>query len=269
MTALPQLDMIERVKTLCRQDERLVAAMMYGSFTRGEGDEFSDIEFLLFFADEALPTVDPRAWVEQIALVALFFVNEFGIHAAVFANLVRGEFHFDPASSIKKAETWRGAVWFPSVAAALIVDRSGELSRYLAPLVGPPRQDSPSQAQFLCDSFLNWTLFGTNVLARGEVARAAEILRIVQDDLLKMARLLEGRTEHWITPTKCLESEISPGAYARYISCSAAVDRGALGAAYRHAWRWGREMMTGLAARYPVTLSTPLLDALEDRILEP
>ena len=102
------------------------------------------------------------------------------------------------------------------------------LSRYLAPLVGPPRQDSPSQAQFLCDSFLNWTLFGTNVLARGEVARAAEILRIVQDDLLKMARLLEGRTEHWITPTKCLESEISPGAYARYISCSAAVDRGAL-----------------------------------------
>ena len=40
---------------------------MYGSFTRGEGDAHADIEFALFIADDALPQLDQRAWVVQIA----------------------------------------------------------------------------------------------------------------------------------------------------------------------------------------------------------
>src|SRR3954447_5748983 len=36
--------MIARLRDLCLQDERVVAALLYGSFTRGEGDAFSDIE---------------------------------------------------------------------------------------------------------------------------------------------------------------------------------------------------------------------------------
>ena len=50
---LQQEAMIERVRELCHQDERLVSALMYGSFAIGEGDRFSDIEFYLFFAEEA------------------------------------------------------------------------------------------------------------------------------------------------------------------------------------------------------------------------
>lgn len=46
---LQQEAMIERTRRVCREDERLVAAMMYGSFAQGERDEFSDIEFILFF----------------------------------------------------------------------------------------------------------------------------------------------------------------------------------------------------------------------------
>ncbi|HYN89578.1 MAG TPA: lincosamide nucleotidyltransferase Lnu(B), partial [Ardenticatenaceae bacterium] len=43
-----QEEMIARVRQLCHADERVVAALMYGSFTKGEGDGFSDIEFYLF-----------------------------------------------------------------------------------------------------------------------------------------------------------------------------------------------------------------------------
>ena len=34
--------MIERTRRVCREDERLAAAMMYGSFAQGEGDGFSE-----------------------------------------------------------------------------------------------------------------------------------------------------------------------------------------------------------------------------------
>ncbi|MGH2533290.1 MAG: hypothetical protein ACRDJW_13405 [Thermomicrobiales bacterium] len=66
-SALPRETMIARVREVCQADERLVGALMYGSFARGEGDAYSDIEFALFFADVALPGIDQRAWVGQIA----------------------------------------------------------------------------------------------------------------------------------------------------------------------------------------------------------
>jgi len=39
---LQQETLIERVRKLCLQDERVVAALMYGSFALGQGDRFSD-----------------------------------------------------------------------------------------------------------------------------------------------------------------------------------------------------------------------------------
>jgi hypothetical protein len=59
---LPQTAMIERVRELCQQDERVVAAMLYGSFTRGEGDQFSDIEFVVFVSDAELSSFNQQDW---------------------------------------------------------------------------------------------------------------------------------------------------------------------------------------------------------------
>src|SRR3712207_3496754 len=42
---LPQERLITRVQELCHEDERLVAALTYGSFIHGEADGHSDIEF--------------------------------------------------------------------------------------------------------------------------------------------------------------------------------------------------------------------------------
>ncbi len=267
---LEQEIMIERVRQVCRRDERLAAAMMYGSFARSEGDEFSDIEFILFFYDDALGAVDQEEWISRIAPVELYFVNEFGNGTAIFENLIRGEFHFDSASDIEKIdESWKNTDWFPSLEAALVLDRTGELSRRLRTIVGPPLdRDTQEQVRFLCSSFTNWSLFGSNVLARGELARAHELLGFVQRYLLWMVRICERSTRDWPSPSKSLERDISEVAYARYASCTARLDRDDLSRAYLSAWSWGREMMPALAEKHGVVLPTALFARLDRHLAE-
>src|ERR687886_1729668 len=209
---LKQEAMIERTRRVCREDERLVAAMMYGSYAQGAGDEFSDIEFILFFEDGELEGLDQEEWASRISPVGLYFVNEYGNGTAIFENLVRGEFHFEGASDIVTVvgESMRDADWLPSVKDTLVLDRTGELTRRLRKIVGPPpERDTPEQVRFVCDCFVNWFVFGANLFARGELARALDLLGIVQDRLLQMVRVLEGSTQHWFNASKFLERDIS------------------------------------------------------------
>jgi predicted nucleotidyltransferase len=134
---LQQEAMIERTRRACREDERLAAAMMYGSLARGKGDGFSNIEFILFFR------------------------------------------------------------------------------------------------------VVNWFVFGSNLFARGELARSLDLLGIVRDRLLQMVRLLEGSTFDWFDSAKFLETEISQTSYARYAACTARLDRDELRQACLSAWEWG------------------------------
>ena len=261
---LSQAMMIERVRALCRDDLRLDAAMMYGSFTSGEGDAFSDIEFLLFFEDTAFPALDRRAWLEQIAPVELLFVNEFGVTTAIFDNLVRGEFHFHSVSEMTVAQAWPGVVSFPSLDSTLIVDKSGKLTPYLQPLIGsPPAQAVPEKPLFVANCFINWWLFGFNVLRRGEYARAVDLFGAVQRNLLWMARAVQGRTEHWHIPSRRLEQDLSPDAYTRFKACTAPLEESALWGAYRAAWTWGRELLGVLRAQYGIDMPERLLAAID------
>jgi lincosamide nucleotidyltransferase B/F len=264
---LPQDIMIERLRQICQQDERLIAAMLYGSFTRKEADEFSDIDIVLFFADESLAKINQPTWVSQIAPVELYYHNEFGNGVAIYTNLVRAEFHFDRASDMHKIETWQGNAWFFSLGDVVLIDGTGQLARHLQVLVGPPApHTTPQDIRFLCDSFLNWCLFGTNVLARGERVRALEILNLVHGYLLRMVRLVEGTAERWVSPTKALEAEISASAYHRYQACTANLEHKALWMAYLSAWQWRNELLGILAQRHSVTLPTALIERLSHRI---
>lgn len=259
---LQQEAMIERVRQVCRADERLAAAMMYGSFAQGEGDEHSDIEFILFFEDGALVTLDQEEWVSRIAPVELYFVNEHGIGTAIFENLVRGEFHFDRASDIEKVdESWRETDFFPSAEAALVMDRTGELERRLREISGPPpNRDTPTRVEFQCSLFLN-------VLQRGENARALELLGNTQGHLLWMARTLEGTTTHWATPSKMLEGDVSETSYARYAACTARLDGKELMDAYLGAWEWGRELTVALGERHGVAPPATLIESFDRRFV--
>jgi lincosamide nucleotidyltransferase B/F len=267
---LQQEAMIERVRRVCHEDGRLVAAMMYGSFAQGQGDGLSDIEFVLFH-EGALGYRDQEEWVARVAPVGLYFTNEYGVGTAIFDNLVRGEFHFYGASEMDEivGEPMRDTDWLPSLDATLVLDRTGELARRLEGVVGPPpERDTPEEVRSVCNGFVNWFLFGSNVFARGELARALDLLGVVRHRLSQMVRVLEGSTVFWVNPSKRLETEISEAAYERYAACTARLDAEELRGAYLSAWGWGREMMEALAQRHAAAPPAGLLRRLDGRFAE-
>jgi len=263
---LPQEHMISRVRDACHADTRIVAALMYGSFARGGSDTYSDIEFVIFIDDADLAAFDPIVWLQQIAPVALYFVNEFGVGTAIFENLIRGEFHFDPASSMAQVRTWGDEAGFPDPSAMLILDRTGELITHLAQISGPgPDRTDPATVAWHWHTYLNWILFGTGVLARGERARALEILWFVQRCLLRFARLIEGSTDHWQTPSRNVEHDLSPEMYRRYVACTASLANEALERAYAAAWTWGRELARTLSLTHELEPHEALLATMDER----
>lgn len=264
---LIQESLIEILRKRCREDKRVIAATLYGSFAVGEGDAFSDIECALFFEPAALATLDKRQWVGQITPVLAFFADDFGHDTAIFEGLIRGEFHFEPVEKLSSVASWRGNAWFPDLDQAILVDRTGELRAQMQTLTGdPPARDTPETVQRLIDSFINVIIFGLNTLERGELARSLEILGLCHRYLLWLARLVESSTAHWPTPSRRVEQEVSRASYERFIHCTAHLERAALHQAYNTAWTWGGEMATGLAQHHDLALSAQLLDLVTQRV---
>jgi lincosamide nucleotidyltransferase len=237
---LPQHRLIDRVTQLCAADERLDAALIYGSFAQGTADEFSDIEFWLFFATGP---GEPREWIEQVAPLLHLVRNEFGAQVAFFPGLIRGEFHFATAGDIASVGSWpaRGG-------ARAVVDRRGELSAVLAALPAEPARDS---AEEICGRWVNWLLLAHHVEQRGEHLRALDALAHAQRHLLWMARLAEDSTGHWLTPSRLAERELRttfPGTHQDV----------------RAAWRSGRALWTKLG-----TPPAALLAELDLTLAEP
>jgi lincosamide nucleotidyltransferase len=249
-----QEQLIARVRELCAGDDRLVAALIYGSFVTGEADEHSDIEFWLFFSS-ALP--DPRAWLKMIGPIRHVVVNEFGSHVVFFPGLIRGEFHFATAAEIGSVATWpaRGA----ATERMIVTDRSGALRTALDSL---PAQPVLPDAAELCGRFANWLVLAYRVARRGELLRAVDALAHVQRHLLWMARLAEGRTGHWLTPSRAAETDLPAEVVAAVHRATAAADPDALAAAIAAAWSCGRGYWTRLVDPAPAGLFTEL-----DRLL--
>lgn len=195
---LEQVRLIERVREVCRADNNLDAALMYGSFVAGTADEHSDIEFWLFFNT---PPAHPRAWIEQVSPVTHVVRNEFGADVAFFPGLIRGEFHFAGVADIASVREWPGAD------IVLIVDRHGRLAQARP-------EGVPDRTADVCGRFANWLLLAHHVGQRGELLRQRDALAHVQRHLLWMARLAEGRTEHWLTPSRRAEAELSAATIA-------------------------------------------------------
>jgi lincosamide nucleotidyltransferase len=233
--------LIARVRELCRADDRIGAALMYGSFAAGEGDEHSDVEFWLFADPKRGAELDPEQWIRQIdpvgAPVNLVLLNEFGSHVALFPGPVRGEFHFATTDDIPHVGTWpaRGA----AVDRMVVVDREGLLTPMLAALPERPAIPSaPEEIADLCGRFANWLVLALHVIARGERLRARDALGHAARHLLWMARLAENSTAHWLTPSRAAEAELP----ARTVAAVAEGTPASL-------WREGRERWLTLLPR--------------------
>jgi lincosamide nucleotidyltransferase B/F len=258
-----QLELIERVRSLCAAEPGLDAALMYGSFAKDEADEHSDIEFWLFFTKAARARLDPAAWCARVAPASRVLLNEFGAHVAFFPQLIRGEFHFVTVAHIPAVSLWpeRGA----PVERMLILDRSGRLEPVLRAL---PERATAWTAETVqteyCDRFANWLVLAWHLVERGELLRAWDALGHVQRHLLWMARLAEDATGHWLTPSRAAESELSAASIAGLTAAAGAADEEGLRRALSVALAEGRGHWETLAARYGAWVSVP--QALLDEI---
>lgn len=262
---LAQQHLIARVKRLCHTDERLVAALTYGSFVHGEADAYSDIEFWLFFDTTAASTLNKRARLDKIGTIRYSVVNEFGSHVVFFPQLVRGEFHFATADDIPSVGTWPARSG--PTEQMIVLDRTGALRRALDSL--PPQPSvptTPDQIDELCGRFVNWLVLAHHVAQRGELMRAVDALSHAHRHLLWMARLAENRTQHWLTPSRSAETDLPPSLMPAIHQTTATADPESLTKAIAATWAYGRRSWQQLANRAGRTIPDPFFNDLDAAI---
>ncbi len=227
-----QEQLIQSVKNKGNSDSRINAILMYGSFTQGCGDKYSDVEFYLFIEDSDFPDFDTKKWIEEIHSVYNHFYNEHGTEVVIFTNLIRGEFHFLPAEKMSIIGSFVPAGYFPDVASMVVCDKQGRLQNAVQVLYGCRVTCGRKESKNIIDNLFNNILYGINVYKRGELARSLECLCNAHRYLLQAIRLIESSTDHLINPQKNLENEITEERYSAFICCTANIEAGNLFKAY-------------------------------------
>lgn len=165
---LIQNKIIQSVRNKCIEDESVSACMMYGSFTKGEGDQYSDVEFYIFIEDDKMEKFSSRHWISKVYPVDLIFYNEYGTEVVIFSNLIRGEFHFLPISKIEVIKSFKPTGVFPDPDSMYIYDSTEQLKPLLDDLSGAgPNRMTVENVNFAFNNFVNAWLTGVNVMRRG------------------------------------------------------------------------------------------------------
>lgn len=234
--------MISRVRELAQADERIVSVLMYGSFMKGEGDIYSDIEFYLFYKTD----FDHREWVSEIRPVLLFFTNEFGIEEAIFDNLIRGEFHFAPAAEREVVRSWEGKTSFRHADNMALVDKDGVLGQILSDIDrGTPPFDSPESVRWIAESLVNHLLMVRGLIERGEWVHAQQNFQYIQKHLLWLIRVEAGALGHWESPSKKAEADLPPEWYDTYVRCVPGAEEPSLRECYGRALELSERLFGG------------------------
>ncbi|MEU6502085.1 nucleotidyltransferase domain-containing protein [Streptomyces californicus] len=258
--ALPLARRIELLRTTAEAEPRVEGVLLYGSWTLGEADAHSDLDAYLYVREEDAAAFDGREFVERLAPLKLAYTNMYGILAVVFEDLMRGEFHVEPAGTgIAEIADWRDQIHLPRPEAAVLLDRTGRLAaaaRELAALTPP---EPVATAQHLTDELANWTLMLAHVRTRGEHARAHHLLHAVIAPLqLKLCRLLRGSTAHWLTPSRALEADLPATDVERYATTTGPLTPEAVRTASANSWQWSRDLAAEAADRWGVRLPSEL-----------
>ncbi len=230
----------------------------------GEADRYSDLEAYLYVHDDHAESFDGQAFVEQLGPLKLSYTNMYGILAVVFDDLMRGEFHFVPAGQgIAEIATWQGLVHMPDPSKAILLDRSGRLTKAAACLTQPCRPDPLQTSQQISNELTNWTLSLAQILARGEIARAHALMQTtIAPQQLQLCRLLRGTTDHWLTPSRAMERDLPAEDRLRYAATTARLEETEVRQTAAAGWEWSRELIAEAASRWGI----PVPDALYDDI---
>ena len=184
----------------------------------------------------------------------------FGTKVAIFRSLVRGEFHFEPHSTVDQVRGWASIEKSGSPDKMPVLDRVGELTAILG---GSHRTELTSETiQELYDRLLNWFLLGCNVLQRGERARALDGLGRAHVFLLQLARTRANALDHWLTPSRNMEQELSASDCQSFGDGTSDLSPGSLEIAYHNTWRWSQELVRDLARSWEVDQRADLAEEI-------
>lgn len=243
---MTQLQMIDTTKSIAQRDENVSAVFMYGSFTKNEGDQYSDIEFYIFLKDKE--NFSAEKWVNQIYPTAIYFTNEYGSEVAIFENLIRGEFHFLTVNEIDVIKSWEGFVTFSDFDQMNIIDKDGLLNETLNQIkTKSPNRTTNENILFLSQSLLNVLLTTNNLIKRQEYAHAYQSLSSVQKYLLWLIRIATNNTNHWESPTKSLENDIDKDWYSEFRLTTSNLDTDNLKTAFENSLKLSKKMFDELS----------------------
>ncbi|MGE5675803.1 MAG: aminoglycoside 6-adenylyltransferase [Mycobacterium leprae] len=262
-----QAELRSAVRQLAQSDDRITAAAAYGSYTRGEDDDFSDVEFILYIRPDALAAFSAgfADWVRQVRPILLAYQSYVGNQWVVFDNLVRGEFDLMPDTKIGDLDDWPVEP-IVDVARMVLLDKTGEgrlwamaerLQERAATDKGPDPRALFSQ---LANEVWYHLLFVHNYLSRGDYWAGRYLLEgMVQNPLVRMVRIARGNLNgafRW-TP-RGLESDLPPEVVDgfRAITCRYEPEE------IRQAWcgtvAFAREICAATSWPYPSALAEQL-----------
>ncbi|OEH53401.1 nucleotidyltransferase [Oceanobacillus sp. E9] len=254
---------IQTVREKCIEDELVSACMMYGSFTKGEGDQYSDVEFYIFIEDDEIENFSSRHWLSEVYPVDLIFYNEYGTEVVIFSNMIRGEFHFLPVSKIEVIKSFKPTGVFPDTESMYIYDSTEQLKPLLDDLGGAgPDRMTDENVNFAFNNFVNAWMMGVNVMRRGELARSLEALTHVQKYILQLIRVKENTVERWLNSTKNLEEDISTESYKDYVSVTSKLKENEMKTAYKNALNIVEVLNEMLSSLYMVDVDKDLISKL-------
>ena len=243
---MTQLQMIDTTKSIAQRDKNVSAVFMYGSFTKNEGDQYSDIEFYIFLKGKE--NFSAEKWVNQIYPTAIYFTNEYGSEVAIFENLIRGEFHFLTVNEIDVIKSWEGFVTFSDFDQMNIIDKDGLLNETLNQIkTKSPNRTTNENILFLSQSLLNVLLTTNNLIKRQEYAHAYQSLSSVQKYLLWLIRIATNQTNHWESPTKSLEKDIDKDWYSEFRLTTSNLDTDNLKTAFENSLKLSKKMFDELS----------------------
>jgi lincosamide nucleotidyltransferase len=242
---MTQLQMISQTKFIAQQDENVSALFMYGSFTKNEGDKYSDIEFYIFLKSKE--NFSAEKWVNQIFPVALYFTNEYGSEVAIFENMIRGEFHFLKTDEIGIIKSWEGIVSFSDFDQMNLIDKDELLTKTLNQIkIKSPDRITNKNILWLSQSLLNVLLTTNNLIKREEFAHAHQSLSNVHKYLLWLIRLANQEAQHWESPTKNLEKDIDKIWYSKYKTTTSDLNPENLKIAFQNALKLSKTLFDKL-----------------------
>ncbi len=216
--------LLERIRRYSRNDERIVALIAYGSYTRNDFHRFSDIDLFVFVKDDGFDTFDDRQWIESLGDVCTCFENSYGVKTAIFRpKAIRGEFHFCPHRDREQLLKWEGSVLIGDLERAVLLDRTGEYTELMSRVASSGLlKNTDESLDSLVNEFVNGTIFEWSVLSRKDMFRAYFLHQL---NLRRVAQLLSvkhDRWEHLYSPRE-LEEFLPESEYRGFISLASSM----------------------------------------------